>query len=82
MGLKRNVGLFTALAYQGGAPMWTYLLHRLGGIARQSAAPGLVAALGQRTELEGKPAVAFPVRFVDGAVFLGPFQVGMVSPLF
>ncbi len=33
MGLKRNVGLFTALAYQGGAPMWTYLLHRLGGIA-------------------------------------------------
>jgi hypothetical protein len=26
--------------------------------------------------------VAFPVRFVDGAVFLGPFQVGMVSPLF
>ncbi|MBV8420304.1 MAG: DUF2125 domain-containing protein [Hyphomicrobiales bacterium] len=58
------------------------LMPGLGGIARQSAAPGLVAALGQRTELEGKPAVAFPVRFVDGAVFLGPFQVGMVSPLF
>jgi len=45
------------------------LMPGLGGIARQSAAPGLVAALGQRTELEGKPAVAFPVRFVDGAVF-------------
>jgi hypothetical protein len=58
------------------------LMPGLGGIARQSAAPGLVAALGQRTELEGKPAVAFPVRFVDGAVFLGPFQVGMVPPLF
>src|SRR5262249_53038561 len=58
------------------------LMPGLGGIARQSAAPGLVAALGQRTELEGKPAVAFPVRFVDGAVFLGPFQVGIVPPLF
>jgi hypothetical protein len=54
----------------------------LGGIARQSAAPGLVAALGERTALEGKPAVAFPVRFVDGTVFIGPFQVGAVPPLF
>jgi len=26
--------------------------------------------------------VAFPVRFADGAVFLGPFQVGVVPPLF
>lgn len=58
------------------------LIPGLGGIARQSAAPGLVAALGQRTELEGKPAVAFPVRFADGAVFLGPFQVGVIPPLF
>ena len=58
------------------------LMPGLGGIARQSAAPSLVAALGQRTELVGKPAVAFPVRVVDGAVFLGPFQVGMMPPLF
>jgi hypothetical protein len=58
------------------------IMPGLGGIARQNAAPGLVAALGQRTELEGKPAVAFPVRFVDGTVFLGPFQVGVVPPLF
>jgi hypothetical protein len=58
------------------------LMPGLGGIARQSAAPGLVAALGERTTLEGKPAVAFPVRFVDGSVFIGPFQVGAVPPLF
>src|SRR6476620_6691092 len=58
------------------------LIPGLGGIARQNAAPGLVAALGQKTVLEGKPAVAFPVRFVDGAVFLGPFQVGVVPPVF
>jgi succinate dehydrogenase / fumarate reductase, cytochrome b subunit len=33
MGLKRNVGLFTALGYKGGAPMWTFVLHRIGGVA-------------------------------------------------
>ena len=58
------------------------LMPGLGGIARQSAAPGLVAALGERTTLEGKPAVAFPLRFVDGTVSIGPFQVGTVPPLF
>ena len=58
------------------------LIPGLGGIARQNAAPGLVAALGQRTVLEDKPAVTFPVRFADGVIFLGPFQVGQVAPLF
>jgi hypothetical protein len=58
------------------------LIPGLGGLARQNAAPGLVAALGQRTTLESKPAVAFPVRFADGTVFLGPFQVGQIPPLF
>jgi hypothetical protein len=58
------------------------LVPGLGDVARQSAAPGLIAALGERTTLEGKPAVAFPVQFVDGTVFLGPFQVGVVPPLF
>ncbi len=58
------------------------LIPGLGGVARQSAAPSLIAALGERTELEGKPAVAFPIRFDDGTVFLGPFRVGVVPPLF
>jgi len=58
------------------------LIPGLGGIARQNAAPGLVAALGQRTVLDGKPAVVFPVRITDGTVFLGPFQVSQVPPLF
>ncbi|HEY9361323.1 MAG TPA: DUF2125 domain-containing protein, partial [Xanthobacteraceae bacterium] len=58
------------------------LIPGLGGMARQTAAPSLIAALGERTELEGKPAVAFPIRFADGTVFLGPFQVGVVPPLF
>jgi len=58
------------------------LMPGLGGIARRSAAPGLVAVLGQRGELDGKPATTLPVRFVDGRVLLGPFPVGEVPPLF
>jgi hypothetical protein len=45
-------------------------------------APGRVAALGQRTVLEGTQAVTFPVRFAGGTIFLGPFQVGVMAPLF
>ncbi|MCC6775757.1 MAG: DUF2125 domain-containing protein [Hyphomicrobiales bacterium] len=58
------------------------LVPGLGGIARQNAAPGLLSALGQRTVLEGRAAVTFPLRLVDGAVVLGPFRVGVLPPLF
>jgi hypothetical protein len=61
------------------------LVPGLGAFARQRAAPGIVAglgAIGKRTELEGKPAVALPLRFADGRVMLGPFPVGQIPPLF
>ena len=32
MGLKRNVGLMTALRYKGQGPFLTYILHRIGGL--------------------------------------------------
>jgi succinate dehydrogenase / fumarate reductase, cytochrome b subunit len=32
MGLKRNVGLFTGLRYQGKGPMLTFILHRVSGL--------------------------------------------------
>jgi hypothetical protein len=57
------------------------IMPGLGNLARQNA-PSLVASLGQRTVLEGKPAVALPLRFVDGVVYLGPIQVGRTPPLF
>src|SRR3954453_11440146 len=57
----------------------------LGNVVRQNASAGVAAgigALGKEAVLEGKKARAFPLRFVDGAVFLGPFKVGQVPPLF
>jgi hypothetical protein len=57
------------------------LIPGLGDIARQNL-PGLVASIGQRTTLEGKPAVAFLLRIADGVVFLGSMQVGRLPPAF
>jgi hypothetical protein len=57
----------------------------LGKVVKQNANVGVAAginALGKEAMLEGKKARTFPLRFVDGAVFLGPVKVGMVPPLF
>jgi hypothetical protein len=57
------------------------ILPGLGNVVRQNA-PNLIASIGQRTILEGQPAVTLPLRFVDGAVFLGPIPVGRMQPFF
>jgi len=57
----------------------------LGKVVKQNANVGVVAginALGKEATLEGKPARTFPLRFVDGAVFLGPLKVAQTPPLF
>ncbi len=57
----------------------------LGKIVKQNANVGVITginALGKEAVLEGKKARAFPLRFVDGAVFFGPLKVGQVPPLF
>jgi hypothetical protein len=57
----------------------------LGKAVKQNVNTGLAAginALGKEAVLEGKKARAFPLRFVDGAVFLGPIKVGQTPPLY
>jgi hypothetical protein len=57
----------------------------LGKVVKQNANVGVVAginSLGTAAELEGKKARAFPLRFVDGAVFFGPIKVAQLPPLF
>jgi hypothetical protein len=43
---------------------------------------GLLALLGEQTTLEGRPAVSMPLRFSEGAVFLGPLPLGRSPTLF
>jgi hypothetical protein len=57
----------------------------LGKAVKQNANIGVAAginALGTEAVLEGKKARTFPLRFVDGTVYLGPLKVGQVPPLF
>jgi hypothetical protein len=57
----------------------------LGKVVKQNANVGVAAginALGKEAVLEGRKARAFPLRFVDGTVFLGPLKVGQIPPLF
>ena len=57
----------------------------LGKVIQQNANAGLTAtlnSLGTEATLEGKKARSFPLRFADGAVFLGPLKVGQIPPLF
>jgi hypothetical protein len=57
----------------------------LGKVVRQNATVGVAAginALGKEAVLEGRKARSFPLRFVDGQVFLGPLKVGQIPPLF
>jgi hypothetical protein len=56
-----------------------------GKALRQNANAGVAAginSLGKEAVLEGKKARSFPLRFTDGAVYLGPLKVGQVPPLF
>ncbi len=57
----------------------------LGNVARQQVGANISAGinmLGEQTTLEGKPAVTLPLRFSDGAVFLGPIPIGKAPALF
>jgi hypothetical protein len=57
----------------------------LGKAVKQNANVGVAAginSLGKEAVLEGKKARAFPLRFADGVVFLGPLKLGQIPPLF
>jgi hypothetical protein len=57
----------------------------LGKVVRQNASVGVAAGInsfGKDATLEGRKARAFPLRFVDGAVFLGPLRIAQIPPLY
>jgi hypothetical protein len=61
------------------------IIPGLAGIARKNANAGVVAGinlLGRPSTLEGRSARAFPLRFVEGVVYIGPLKVAQTPPLF
>jgi hypothetical protein len=83
-GATRSLGRLNSLApIIGGLDR---LAPGLGAAAQSNAnarnLAGLLSLLGQRTELDGRPAVAVPLRFSDGAAFLGPIPLGQTPSLY
>jgi hypothetical protein len=61
------------------------LIPGLGSVARQQAGANVAAGinlLGQPATLEGQRAVTLPLRFDNGAIFLGPIPIGQSPALF
>lgn len=57
----------------------------LGTAMRQSTTATVVdniKKMGKPTQIDGKPAVALPLRLADGAAYLGMFRIGEIPPLF
>ena len=81
LGLDRAAGRLSQTAVDRLAPGLN--LDRLLG-ARGNAAIAVagMSMLGQPTELEGRRAVTLPLRFADGAIYLGPLLVRQMAPLY
>ncbi len=61
------------------------LLPGLSGVVSAGANASVIDDLkkmGQPTQIDGKPAIALPLRVADGAVYLGMIRLGQVPALF
>jgi hypothetical protein len=81
LGLDKAVGQASQNALNRVAPGLD-LNSLLGSHGNAALAAMGATMLGQPTQLEGRQAVTLPLRFADGAVFLGPLKVADVAPLY
>ena len=83
-GIDKLAGL-SGQSGQGGLAALDRLMPGLSGVVSAGANASVIDDLkkmGQPTEIDGKPATALPLRFADGAVYLGMIRVGEVPALF
>ena len=83
-GIDRLAGI-SGQSGQGGLAALDRLMPGLSGVVTAGANASLIDDLkkmGQPTEIDGKPATALPLRFSDGAVYLGMIRIGDVPALF
>jgi hypothetical protein len=83
-GIDRLAGI-SGQSGQGGLAALDRLMPGLSGVVTAGASASLIDDLkkmGQPTEIDGKPATALPLRFTDGAVYLGMIRIGEVPALF
>jgi hypothetical protein len=69
----------------GGDNVLDRLAPGISGVIRDSANATVIENLkkmGQPISLDGRPALALPLRFADGTIYLGLLPVGQIPPLF
>ncbi len=69
----------------GGDGALDRLIPGLSGAIRQTANASLIEnfkKMGEPTTIENRPAIILPLRFTDGAIYLGMLRVGEAPPLF
>jgi hypothetical protein len=83
-GMDQLAGI-SGQAGQGGLAALDRLMPGLSGVVTAGATASVIDDLkkmGQPTQIDGKPATALPLRFADGAVYLGMIRIGEIPPLF
>ena len=83
-GIDRLAGV-SGQSSQGGLAALDRLMPGLSGVVAAGANASVIDDLkkmGQQTEIDGKPATALPLRFADGAVYLGMIRIGELPALF
>lgn len=84
LGLDRLIGQGLD-QLSGGNGTLDRLVPGLSGAIRETAGASLVDNLkkmGQPTSIDNQPAVALPLRFADGSIYLGMLRIGEAPPLF
>jgi hypothetical protein len=69
----------------GGDGALDRLIPGLSGALRQTASASMIEnfkKMGEPTTIENRPATILPLRFSDGAIYLGMLRVGEAPPLF
>jgi hypothetical protein len=69
----------------GGDDALDRLIPGLSGALRQTASASMIEnfkKMGEPTTIENRPATILPLRFSDGAIYLGMLRVGEAPPLF
>ncbi len=83
-GIDRLAGI-SGQSNESGLAALDRLMPGLSGVVTAGANASLIDDLkkmGQQTEIDGKSATALPLRFADGAVYLGMIRIGEVPALF
>jgi hypothetical protein len=84
LGIDRMIGNGIDQLAGGGGTL-DRLMPGLGSVIRDTANAGVIDNLnkmGEPTSIDKQPAVVLPLRFADGAIYLGMLRIGELPPLF